>query len=76
VVSALPSARPGSPAGQPTWLAEVLAEMDRITRPGGRVVLLAPEIPASAIGDRLKVTASRQLRLSGTTTTLWAFDRL
>jgi SAM-dependent methyltransferase len=76
VVSALPAARAGSPAGQPTWLAEVLAEVERITRPGGRVVLLTPEIPAGAIGDRLKITARRQLRLSGTTTTLWGFDRL
>jgi hypothetical protein len=76
VVSDLSSARQhGAPDDPATWLAEVLAEMERITRPGGRVVLLAPEIPGAAIPERLKITAQRPLRLGGTTTTLWAFDR-
>jgi len=76
VVSSLPSGpRHQARGGAATWLAEVLAEMERITRPGGRVVLLAPEIPGDAIPERLEVTARTQLRLAGTTTTVWAFDR-
>jgi Putative RNA methylase family UPF0020 len=76
VVSNLPSGRRSGAQGDlAVWLAEVLAEMERITRPGGRVVLLAPELPGGAIPERLKITTTRQLRLPGTTTTLWAFDR-
>lgn len=31
------------------WLAAVLAEMARVTRPDGRVVLLAPELPPASV---------------------------
>ncbi len=42
---------PGSPVG---WLRAVLQELTRVTRPGGRVVLLTPKIPLSAIPEPLQ----------------------
>lgn len=57
------------------WLTAVLAEMARVTRPGGRVVLLAPRIPASCVPAELRLRERFRIRLLGTTTTIWAYDR-
>jgi 23S rRNA G2445 N2-methylase RlmL len=75
-VSNLPFGRqytlPGDAAG---WLAAVLGTMARITRPGGRVVLLAPEIPRSAVPERLRPRERFPIRLLGVRTAIWVYDR-
>jgi 23S rRNA G2445 N2-methylase RlmL len=76
VVTNLPFGRqfevPGSMA---VWLTRVLAEFGRIVRPGGRVVVLAPHIPATVVPTVLRRQARHPLRLLGTSTALWVFDR-
>lgn len=57
------------------WQLEVLAELVRVTRPGGRIVLLAPELPERAAGG-VKLVERHGLRLLGTKTTIWVLDRL
>lgn len=57
------------------WLAEVLRELARVTRVGGRVVVLAPDVPAGAVPDTLWLGERYALRLLGTRTTIWAYDR-
>ncbi|MFY1691151.1 TRM11 family SAM-dependent methyltransferase [Plantactinospora sp. WMMB782] len=77
VVSNLPFGRQFDVEGSMSaWLTAALAEMARVTRPGGRVVLLAPDIPGHAIPARLRPHDRRELRLLGTRTTLWVFERL
>jgi SAM-dependent methyltransferase len=58
------------------WLREVLAEMARLTRPGGRVVVLVPRVPDRVLPPTLLPTSAHPLRLLGRPTTLWCFDRL
>jgi len=76
VVSNLPFGRqyelPGTAAG---WLTAALAEIGRVTRPGGRVVLLAPDIPDAAVPGTLRITDRTPLRLLGMNTTLWILHR-
>jgi SAM-dependent methyltransferase len=55
------------------WLRAALAEMARVTRPGGRVVLLVPELPRRISG--LALRERHDVRLLGVRTTLWSFDR-
>lgn len=57
------------------WLRSVLAEMARVTRPEGRVVLLAPAIARNLLPAELRPTDRVQIRLLGTKTTLWGYDR-
>jgi hypothetical protein len=59
-----------------SWLLAALAELARITRPGGRLVLLAPALPASAFPASLRRRSRDGIRLLGTRTALWVFDRL
>jgi tRNA G10 N-methylase Trm11 len=61
------------PHGMRRWLSDVLAETARVTRPGGRIVLLAPAIPA--VPGALTLTGRISIRLLGTKTTIWAYDR-
>ena len=57
------------------WLAAVLAEMARVTRPGGRIVLLAPQLPGRAVPAELSMRERHPVRLLGTGTTIWAYER-
>ena len=57
------------------WLRTVLRELARVTRPGGRVVLLAPDIPRSVVPGRLRMRDRYPIRLLGTRTTIWVYDR-
>ena len=75
-VSNLPFGRQYIVPDSPTaWLKDVLAESARVTRPGGRVVLLTPEIPPSAIPDRLRLADQIRIQLLGTKTSVWILDR-
>jgi 23S rRNA G2445 N2-methylase RlmL len=62
--------------GEPRqWLAAVLAELARVTTPGGRVVLLTPRLPGDAVPAGLVLGERHRIRLLGTGTTIWALDR-
>ena len=56
------------------WMRSVLGQLARVTRAGGRVVLLAPQLPLPAQGMRL--TGRYPIALLGTNTTIWALDRM
>jgi 23S rRNA G2445 N2-methylase RlmL len=75
-VSNLPFGRQYEVQGEmEDWLRAALREMVRVTRPGGRVVLLAPTIPRTALPRQLHLTGQVPIRLLGTKTTIWAYDR-
>ncbi|HZD02327.1 MAG TPA: methyltransferase domain-containing protein [Actinomycetes bacterium] len=65
----------GVRGGMENWLRAVLGELQRVTRPGGRIVLLAPNIPRGVLPPRLRRTDRIPIRLLGTKTILWAYDR-
>jgi 23S rRNA G2445 N2-methylase RlmL len=76
-VSNLPFGRQYETQGDPTtWLKGALAELARVTKPGGRVVLLVPDIPRAAVPPALRLKDRFSLRLLGTPTTIWAYERL
>jgi tRNA G10 N-methylase Trm11 len=58
------------------WLRTVLAEMARVTRPGGWLVLLAPQIPRIALPISLQPRESYPIQLLGTRTTIWTYKRI
>jgi SAM-dependent methyltransferase len=71
-VSWLPSRGPDS------WLlfaSEVLSEMSRVTHSGGRVVLLAPELPRAAIPGALRLRKQIPVQLPGAILSIWVFHR-
>jgi 23S rRNA G2445 N2-methylase RlmL len=75
-VSNLPFGRQFEVQGETTaWLRAVLGEMARVTRPGGQVVVLVPHLPRATVPDGLELRHRYQIRLLGTRTTIWAFDR-
>jgi tRNA G10 N-methylase Trm11 len=75
-VSNLPFGRQYSVQGDVhAWLQSVLREMARVTRPGGRAVLLVPQLPRAVVPETLRLRDRLHLRLLGTATTIWVFDR-
>lgn len=75
VVSNLPFGKQYKLRDTGRWLADVLAEASRVTAPGGSVVLLVPSIPNAVIPGSLVLRRRVRLRLLGTKTTVWCFDR-
>jgi SAM-dependent methyltransferase len=71
-VSWLPGRVPGS---WPAFAGAVLAELSRVTHSGGRVVLLAPELPRAVIPAALRLRKQVPVRLAGTTQSIWVFHR-
>jgi hypothetical protein len=75
-VSNLPFGRQYTVPGDPqAWLRQVLGEMARVTKPGGRVVLLVPDIPHDVVPADLRRRDRLRLRLLGTATAIWVFER-
>jgi SAM-dependent methyltransferase len=71
-VSWLPGRVPGS------WLefaSAVLAELSRVTLSGGRVVLLAPDLPRAVIPAALRLRKEVPIQLLGTRESIWVFHR-
>jgi SAM-dependent methyltransferase len=66
-----------SPLAEPgrweEWSGAALAEMSRITRRGGAVVLLAPDLPRLAIPSALRLRRQMPVRLPGGKETIWVF---
>jgi len=77
IVSNLPFGRQFQVEGSMSdWLKAALAEMARVTRPGGRLVLLAPDLPRASIPRALRGESKDSLRLLGARTTLWVLRRV
>lgn len=75
-VSNLPFGQRFTVEGEPTtWLATVLAEAARVTRPGARIVLLHPDIPRPAVPVELRFTGRHGVRLLGTPAAIWVCRR-
>ena len=76
-VSNLPFGRQFTMAGDPqAWLRQALAELARVTRPGGRVILLAPNLPGPVVPRELRRTDRFPIKLLGTPTSVWVFARV
>jgi Methyltransferase domain len=75
-VGACVSWLPGRPRGSlQDWAEAVLAELSRVTRSGGSVVLLAPELPRPAVPGALRLRRQVPIRLAGRRHTIWIFRR-
>ncbi|MGH3822817.1 MAG: methyltransferase domain-containing protein [Pseudonocardiaceae bacterium] len=73
VVSNLPFGRQFQVEDPARWLRRALIEMARVTRPGGRVVILVPPPVPRSLSD-LTMASSYPLRLLGVSTRIWALD--
>lgn len=67
--------RAGAPAEWADFAATVLIEMSRVTRSGGAVVLLAPELLPSVFPTTLRLRRQLPIRLRGMRQTIWVFHR-
>ncbi|MPZ89233.1 MAG: methyltransferase domain-containing protein [Nitriliruptorales bacterium] len=75
VVTNLPFGNQFKIDGDPkAWLIGALREFARVTRPGGRVVVLQPP-PTPKNPPGLTLLGSHPLRLLGTSTRIWVYDR-
>jgi len=80
-VSWLPSGRSEAaglfqaPSAFEEWSRAALAEMSRVTRRGGAVVLLAPDIPRPAKPSALRLRRQVPIRLGAPKETIWVFRR-
>jgi hypothetical protein len=68
----LPSRGPDS---WPFFAAEVLSELSRVTHSGGRVVLLARELPRAVIPAALRLRQQIPVQLQGAMMSIWVFRR-
>lgn len=57
------------------WLQAVLRELYRVTRKGGKIVLLIPEIPRQIAPEGFALQSRQAIRLLGLETTMWVFER-
>lgn len=57
------------------WLRAATGEMCRVTRSGGTVVLLAPEMPRRGLDPGLEPRERYPIRLLGTGATIWVYHR-
>lgn len=64
---------PGDPV---VWLAAVLGEAARVVRPGGRVVVLHPDIPRAALPTALALDGRTRVSVLGRDATIWTHQRL
>jgi hypothetical protein len=64
-----------APARWEEWSSAALAEMSRVTRRGGAVILLAPNLPRSAIPGTLRLRRQIPVRLTSGKETIWVFRR-
>jgi 23S rRNA G2445 N2-methylase RlmL len=63
------------PGDADEWLRSALTELARVTRPGGCVLVLAPEIPGPLHPRQLSLAQRYPIRLLGRRATIWAFSR-
>ncbi len=76
-VSNLPFGRQYAVQGERTaWLRSALAEMARVTRPGGRVVVLVPDLRERLLPPSLRPVSRYPIVLRGMHTVLAAYDRV
>jgi 23S rRNA G2445 N2-methylase RlmL len=75
-VSNLPFGRQhGVQGSMREWVGAVLGGMARVTRPGGRIVLLAPRIPREAAPREVRLCERFRLRLLGTPAAVWVYEK-
>jgi SAM-dependent methyltransferase len=75
-VGACVSWLPGRVRGcRPDWLEAVLAELSRVTRSGGAVVLLASDLPRPAVPRSLRLRRQVPIRLPAGAMSIWVFRR-
>ncbi len=63
----------GGPGG--AWLSATLAELSRVTRSGGSVVLLAPALVRTDLPGTLRVRRQVPVRVAGTASAIWVLGR-
>ena len=60
----------------PAFAGSVLAELSRVTRSGGSVVLLAPDLPRAVIPATLRLRKQVPVQVLGTNQSIWVFRRV
>lgn len=56
------------------WVRGVLGEMTRVTQPGGRVIVLVPNVARDSVPATLTPAGRTPIRLLGQPTTIWAYE--